>query len=339
MSEAPPDTATTSHQSRVRAGAISVVAGLGLLGVKYYAYLATGSSAILSDAAESIVNVIAAIVALAALVVSSWPADRTHPYGHGKIEFMTAAFEGGLIAFAAVVIVAEAIGSLIRGVEVRSLDLGIALTLGAGIANYALGWFLIRTGERQSSMALIADGRHVQADFWTSVGVVVGLTLVLLTGIPWIDPVCAILVGINLAVTGWRLAREAAGGLLDEEDPALLREIVDAVNDHRMPGIIQLHFLRAIRSGSFRHFDAHLVVPEHWPVERAHDLADDLERRVTQSLNGEAEIAFHLDPCKQSYCDRCDLDPCPIRQRPFVAPSRIPFDEATRPENPTSGQW
>jgi cation diffusion facilitator family transporter len=264
--------------------------------------------------------------------VASWPADRNHPYGHGKVEFMTAAFEGGLIAFAALLIIYEAIGVLIRGAVVESLDVGIGLTFAAGVANYVLGWFLIHTGERNSSAALIADGKHVQADFWTSVGVVAGLGLVIATGLTWLDPVIAILVGINLAFTGWRLVRESAGALLDEEDPALLRELVAAINANRIPGVIRLHYLRAIRSGNFRHVDAHLVVPEFWPVERAHDLADELEARVASSVKGEAEIAFHLDPCKRSFCRECDLPDCPIRVAPFVAHSDIPFEEAVRPE-------
>ncbi len=322
----------TSHPSRIRAGAISVVVGAVLLGVKFYAYRITGSTAILSDAMESIVNVLAALVALGAMIVASWPADRNHPYGHGKVEFMTAAFEGGLIAFAALLIISESVGTLIRGAVVQSLDLGIAITLAAGVANYVLGWFLIRTGTRHSSLALVADGKHVQADFWTSVGVVVGLGLVLLTGKTWIDPLVAILVGVNLARTGWHLVREAAGGLLDEEDPELLREIVDAINANLVPGVIRLHYLRAIRSGNFRHVDAHLVVPEYWPVDRAHDLADELEARVTATLTGEAEIAFHIDPCEQSFCSQCDIEDCPIRVEPFVARSVIPFEEAIRPE-------
>ncbi len=303
-----------------------------LLGVKYYAYRITGSAAILSDAMESIVNVLAATAALGAVIVASWPADRNHPYGHGKAEFLTAAFEGGMIAFAALLIVSEAIDTLIRGVEIHALDVGMAITLAAGVANYLLGWFLIRAGKLHSSAALIADGTHVQADFWTSVGVVIGLGLVTLTGQTWLDPLAAILVGINLAFTGWKVVRESAGALLDEEHPELLKEIVDAINANRVQGFIRLHFLRAIRSGNFRHVDAHLVVPEYWSVERAHALADEVEARVTSSLNGEAEIAFHIDPCGRDFCSECDIEDCPIRRVSFVAHSHISFEEAIRPE-------
>lgn len=333
-----PDGNGTSHRTRVRAGVVSLAVGALLLVVKFYAYQLTGSAAILSDAMESIVNVVAACFALGALIVASWPADRNHPYGHGKVEFVTAAFEGGLIAFAALLIIAEAARSLIRGGEVQAIDYGIAITLAAGVANYALGWFLIRTGHRHLSLALIADGKHVQTDFWTSAGVVVGLLLVRITGVQWIDPVVAILVGLNLAWAGWRLVREAAGGLLDEEDPELLREIVDALNQHRVPGVIRVHFLRAIRSGNFRHVDAHLVVPEYWPVERAHDLADDLEARVTDAIAGEGEIAFHLDPCRRQFCRQCAVADCPIRVEPFESKPPFVFEEAIRPER-KGGAW
>ncbi len=311
-----------------------MVVGTALLGVKFYAYSITGSAAVLSDAMESIVNVVAAAFALGALVVASWPADRNHPYGHGKVEFMTAAFEGGLIAFAALVIIGEGVGALLHGVAIQDLGAGMTLTLGAGAVNAVLGWFLIRTGQRHASIALVADGKHVLADFWTSVGVVVGLGLVVATDQTWIDPVVAIVVGLNLAATGWRVVREAAGGLLDEEDPGLLREILDAINQNPMPGVVRLHFLRAIRSGGFRHVDAHLVVPEYWTVERAHDLADEVEIRVTRRLSGEAEIAFHIDPCERSHCRQCDVEVCPIRIEPFVERSVIDMEEATRPEAP-----
>lgn len=317
---------------RIRAGVVSLLVGVLLLGAKYYAFKLTGSAAILSDAMESIVNVVAAAVALGALVVASWPADRNHPYGHGKVEFMTAAFEGGLIAFAALLIVSEAVQTLIRGAEVRDLDRGLAIIAAAGAANYLLGWFLIRTGRRHTSLALVADGKHVQTDFYTSAGVVVGLLLVMLTGEEWIDPVIAIAVGLNLAVAGWRLVREAAGGLLDEEDPELLREIVDALNTHRVPGVIRVHFLRAIRSGNFRHVDAHLVVPEYWPIERAHDLADDLEAKVTAEISGEGEIAFHMDPCRRMYCRQCEVLDCPIRREAFESKPPFVFEDAIRPE-------
>ena len=317
---------------RLRAGVLSLVVGAVLLVAKYFAYEMTGSTAILSDAMESIVNVVAAMFAIGGLVFAGRPADRNHPYGHGKIEFFSAAFEGGLIAFAAVMIVYQAGDSLLHGVEVRQLDLGLAITAAAGFANLALGGFLVRAGRRSQSLTLVADGQHVLSDFWTSLGIVIGLLLVRLTGVLWLDPLVAALVGVNLAWTGLRLVRHAAGGLLDEEDTELLRKLIQALNSNVVPGIIRVHNLRAIRSGSFGHIDAHLVVPEFWSVMAAHDASDAFERQVIAACGIEGEIVFHTDPCRRAYCARCDIPSCPIRVEPFRFRPDLTVDEVVQPD-------
>src|SRR5262245_44724549 len=214
-------------RTRLRAGVLSLVVALVLLAAKFEAYRRTGSAAVLSDAMESIVNVVAAGFGIWSLLFAGRPADRNHPYGHGKIEFMSAAFEGGLIAFAAVLILWEALQGLLYGVEVKRLETGVAITLGAGLVNLALGWYLVRTGRRHASIALEADGRHVLSDFWTSLGIVAGLGLVALTGVVWLDPLVAAVVALNLMRTGVKLIRHAAGALLDEEDPRLLTRPLD----------------------------------------------------------------------------------------------------------------
>ncbi len=319
---------------RLRAGLVSLVLSVVLLAAKYQAYRLTGSTAILSDALESIVNVVAAVFALGGLLFAGRPADRNHPYGHGKIEFFSAAFEGGLIAFAAVLIIYEVVQSLIHGAEVRSLDLGVTIVLGAGLVNLALGWFLVRTGRTYASLALVADGQHVLSDFYTSAGIVVGLLLVRFTGIPWLDPVVAAAVALNLMRTGFRLVRHAAGGLLDEEDPVLLERLLDVLRGHVGQGIIRIHHLRAIRAGRFHHVDAHLVVPEFWSVERAHAVAEDLADRVIRKLGVEGELLFHTDPCHRVYCAMCDLDGCTIRREPFRARPPLTLEEAVQPDMP-----
>lgn len=319
---------------RLRAGIISLVVSLVLLAAKYQAYLLTGSTAILSDALESIVNVVAAVFALGGLAFAGRPADRNHPYGHGKVEFFSAAFEGGLIAFAAVVIIYEVVQSLVRGGEIRSLDAGLAIVLAAGLVNLALGAYLVRTGRKHESLTLVADGRHVLADFYTSAGIVAGLLLVRFTGLAWLDPLVAAVVALNLMWTGFRLVRQAAGGLLDEEDPVLLGRLLDVLRGHVGQGIIRIHHLRAIRSGRFHHVDAHLVVPEFWSVDRAHELAEDLAERVIRDLGVEGELVFHTDPCHRIYCAMCDLDPCPVRREPFRARPPLTLEEAVQPDMP-----
>ena len=319
---------------RVRAGAISLVVSILLLAAKYQAYRLTGSTAILSDALESIVNVVAAVFALGGIIFAGRPADRNHPYGHGKIEFFSAAFEGGLIAFAAVLILYEVVLSLVVRLQVRELDTGLLIISGAGLANLALGLFLVRTGRKHQSLTLLADGQHVLSDFWTTVGVVVGLLLVRVTGIWWVDPLVAAVVAINLMWTGFRLVRHAAGGLLDEEDTLLLNRLLGVLGGHVGQGIIRVHHLRAIRAGRFHHVDAHLVVPEFWSVDRAHEVAEDLADRVIRALGVDGELIFHTDPCHRAYCPMCDLDDCPVRREPFSARPPLTLEEAVQPDMP-----
>ena len=321
-------------RARLRAVVVSLVVSAALLAAKYQAYLLTGSTAILSDALESIVNVVAAVFALGGIIFAGRPADRNHPYGHGKIEFFSAAFEGGLIAFAAVVIVYEVVLALLRGVEVRALDVGVAIVLGAGGVNLLLGWYLIRTGRRYESLTLVADGRHVLSDFYTSAGIVVGLLLVRFTGLAWLDPLVAAVVALNLLWTGYRLVRLAAGGLLDEEDPELLDRLLKVLQPHLGQGVIRIHHLRAIRAGRFHHVDAHLVVPEFWSVERSHEMAEDLGERVVKDLGVDGEMTLHTDPCHRIYCRMCDLDECPVLREPFSGRPPLTLDEAVQPDMP-----
>ena len=331
---APPVARTSDDEIRIRAALISLVVSALLLGAKYWAYRITGSAAILSDALESIVNVVAAAFAFSGLVFAGRPADRNHPYGHGKIEFLSAAFEGGLITFAALVILYEVVLVVIRGAELRNIDTGLGIVVAAGLVNLALGAFLLRTGRRYASLALVADGQHVLSDFWTSVGIAAGLLLVRFTGLPWLDPLVAALVAVNLMRTGVRLVRRAAGGLLDEEDPALLDRLLEVLGPHVGQGIIRVHHLRAIRAGRFHHVDAHLVVPEFWAVDRAHELAEDLSEKVIRELGIEGELVFHTDPCHRIYCAMCDLAECPVRREPFRTRPPITLDEAVRPDTP-----
>ena len=312
---------------------LSFVVAVGLLAAKFWAYARTGSQAIFGDALESIVNVVAALVALSVLRYAGRPADRDHPYGHGKVEFFSAAFEGGLIFCAALVILWQAFEAFVQGAMPRELDLGVLVTLAAGVANGLLGWFLVSYGRRSGSPALVADGQHVLSDFWTSLGVVLGLLAVRLTGIAWLDPAIAAVMMVWLLITGWRIVRRAIGGLLDAEDPELLKQVVESLSGRFGDGVIRVHHLRAIRSGSFRHISAHLVVPEFWSVHRAHDLAEDLGVHVAGALPGDAAVDFHTDPCERTWCSMCDLEACSVRQQPFVRLEPLTVDEAVRPDD------
>jgi cation diffusion facilitator family transporter len=327
-----PAIVTDDTRVRFRAGLLSLVVAVVLLAAKYQAYLLTGSTAILSDALETIVNVVAAVFALGSIVFAGRPADRNHPYGHGKIEFISAAFEGGLIAFAAVVIVYEVVQAFWHGPRVGRLDIGLAIVVLAGLINLALGLFLVRAGRRHRSLILVADGQHVLSDVWTSAGIVAGLLAVHLTGLPWLDPLVAALVALWLMWTGVRLVRQAAGGLLDEEDADLLQRLTHTLTGHVGQGVIRVHHLRAIRAGRFHHVDAHLVVPEFWTVEQAHELAEDLSARVIREAAVEGELLFHTDPCHRAYCAICDLEGCPVRREAFAGRPPLTVDEAVQPD-------
>jgi cation diffusion facilitator family transporter len=237
-----------------------------------------------------------------------------------------------MIVFAALLILYEAVSALIGGSDLQQLDLGIWITAAAGLANGALGVYLVKVGRRHDSLTLVADGKHVVADFWTSVGVVVGLVLVEWTGLRWLDPLAAIVVACWLLRTGVGLVRTAAGGLLDEEDSDLVRRLVGLLEPHLTQGVIRVHQLRAIRAGRFHHVSAHLVVPEFWTVERAHDLAESLAARVVRELGNEGELTFHTDPCQRTYCRMCDVEACSVRVQPYAGRPPLTPDEAVRPD-------
>jgi cation diffusion facilitator family transporter len=285
-----------ARRVRVRAAMLSLLAGAVIFGAKLSAYLLTGSTAVLSDALESVVNVIAAAFAVWAVRFGAQPADHDHPYGHGKVEFLSAAFEGGLVAFAGAVTVLAAVRALLVGAAVRELDAGLAISAGAAAANLALGFFLVRSGRATRSPTLIADGQHVLSDVWTTAGVLLGLLLVRVTGVQALDGVAALVVALLLARLGIRLVLGAVGGLLDEEDPQLVHALTSAFARADVEGIGGAHRIRAIRAGDVIHVDAHVYVPAGWTVARAHAATERLEKAVRESSGLPCDIAVHLDP-------------------------------------------
>ncbi len=314
---------------RIRIALLSIVGGVCVLGLKYLSFLLSGSVALKSDAIESIVNVVAAVFALGAVIFAGRPADKEHPYGHGKIEHFSAAFEGGLISLAAVFILLEAAKGLIYGVELKDLGRGLAVNLVAGAINGLLGWFLLTEGRKTRSKALEADGHHILSDFWTTIGIATGLVAVKVTGITWLDPVMAMVVGLLLARTGFRLVKESSQALLDMEDPEVLGKVLGAMNAVRTSDIIAVHELRTFRSGRYTHVDVHMVVPEFYPVRQAHDLCEGFGMKALASADIEGEVHTHVDPCGRLYCDRCPVEACTIRVTPKTLEAAFSLDEAT----------
>lgn len=306
-------------ESRLRlyGGILSLTAGLAIMALKFYAYRLTGSTAVLSDALESVVNVLAAAFALWAIRAAEAPPDDSHPYGHGKFEFVTAVFEGGLISFAALMIGYEAITGLIHRQAAPDLTQGFWVMALAGVLNGLLGFVLIALGKRTQSMALEADGKHVLTDFITTIGILIGLGIVKLTGITWLDPAIALLMAILLAFAGFPLMKNAIDGLMDAADEPLLEKLLGSLERNRGPGLIRVHHVRAMRNGRRIHVDGHLVLPEFWSVEKAHDITEEYEETVVKDLFLEGEMEFHVDPCRRVYCRSCDMPECPIRVEPF----------------------
>ena len=305
-------------QSRWRAGLLTFVISILLLNVKLAAYFITGSQAILSDALESIINVVASAFVLYTLYVSAQPPDREHPYGHGKVEFFSAGFEGALIVMAALGILYTALPALFQPPALHQLDFGIGLLAAASVVNYVMGIYLIRVGRAERSDALVADGRHVQTDAFTSFGVILGLTLVHLTGRAQLDPLIAIAVAGQILVSGWHLAKHAIGGLMNEADPDFLAQVAGALEQIRRPGWTTPHYLRSWRSGAERFIDFHLVLPRFWDLERVHAVQKVIEPALLDLTQEAGHVIIHFDPCKPRHCAVCDLPECPVRAAAFA---------------------
>lgn len=312
------------EKQRSIAAKVSLVAGFTIMVGKFYAFSLTGSLAVFSDALESIINVITAAFALFVVYYSAKPVDKDHPYGHGKIEYFSEAFEGGLITFAAGFIIIDAIAAFFTEHQVRQLNVGLYIVFVAGVLNLLLGMYLIYKGKKTKSVALKASGHHVISDFWTSFGVFVGLFLVEITGLVVLDIISALAVGLFLGYTGIRLVLESVDGLLDKEDLGLLKKLAVVFTKHAKDGIIQVHHAKVIRSGWYNHIDAHLVVPEYWTIDEVHDNVVDFEKAVLKECGFKGEINYHLDPCRKAYCKVCEVKNCPIRQHEFE--HRMPVD-------------
>jgi cation diffusion facilitator family transporter len=308
----------SSYKTHLLAMILALVVGSLLMAVKFVAYFITGSAAVLSDALESIINVVASGFVLYSIYLSHQPPDKSHPYGHGKIEYFAVGFEGALIILAAGAILYKAIPSFFLAKVLSRLDFGILLVLGTSVVNLLLGLFLVRTGRRTMSAPVEADGKHLLTDVFTSVGVVIGLVLVKVTGWGWWDPVTAITVAVNIVITGWHLVKKSFGRLMDEADPELLGRIVEILNEHRHPDWIDIHQLRTRYYGDKVHVDFHLVVPRSLGLLEAHFEAKEIEEKILKSLREVAEVIVHVDPCEDPFCEWCLRDKCQDRGRDFV---------------------
>ena len=274
---------------------LSFAAGILMLLIKWYAYNITGSTAILSDAVESVVHIIGVAFAVFSLWLSLKPADVSHLYGHEKINYFSAGVEGGLIILAAAYIIFVSVKRLIFGIELTNLDTGTYFTLGASVINLVLGSYLVWKGKKSNSIILIANGKHVLTDSWTSFGVVAGLLLTLLTGWHPFDPLVAILVAINIFWTGGKLIRQSAGGLMDEADSGIGNKLRDVLERETGKRGLRYHQLRYRESGNSLWVEFHLLFPQGTILDDAHPIATEIESLIKSIFNKDVNVVTHLE--------------------------------------------
>lgn len=289
-----------------------------LMGIKFFAYFITNSTAVLSDALESIINVAAGSFALYSIHFASKPKDADHPYGHGKIENVSAGFEGALILIAGLSIIIKAVYGFFFPYEIDSLDAGLALSALAGLCNFFMGSYLIKKGKEHNSLLMAADGRHLVSDTISSIGLVAGLAIMYFTKLYWVDNVMAIIFGLVIFRMGYKLIKEAITGLLDEADMEKLNQVVKIFNENRQQKWIDIHNLRVLKHGSLLHIDCHLTLPWYLSLEEAHKEVTDVEKLIKKRLGEEVEFFIHADPCLPSSCPICPVNDCNYRKAPLV---------------------
>src|SRR5690625_333635 len=283
---------------------LSIAAALVTIGLKTSAWYVTGSVGLLSDAAESFVNLFAAIVALVALTVAAKPADKNHHFGHTKAEYFSAALEGLMIFIAAAFIIVSSIERFFNPQALDNVGIGLGVSLVAAAVNGAVAFILIRVGRRHRSITLVADGKHLLTDVWTSAGVVVGVLLVALTGWTRLDAVIAFLVGVNILVTGWRLITQSTAGFMDVSLPKDDNDRIKAILASFTSNEVQFHALRTREAGRLRFMSVHILVPGRWTVQQGHDLTEDIADSLREEYP-ELRVTCHVEPIEdpRSYED------------------------------------
>lgn len=298
---------------RKKAAYISLAVGIGMFITKITAYFITGSVAIFSDAAESVVHVAATGMALFSIILSSKPADKSHLYGHGNVEYFSAGVEGLLIVIAAGVIIYQAVLDLIAGPTLKALNIGVIFISVAGIVNLALGYYLIKTGKNTNSLTLVADGKHVLTDAITSIGVLVAIILVLITDYVLLDPILAIIVALNIVFTGYKLIRESVAGLMLETNPEVLKKISDKLISMRKYYWIDIHELRYWQSGERTFIDFHLILPYYFTIEQSHAEEKYIDEELDKAFPN-TQIKIHFDYCVPELCKFCGYQKCEVRK-------------------------
>ncbi len=292
---------------------ISLIVGIVLMLAKFTAYFLTSSNAILTDAAESIVNVLASSFAFYSIYLAAQPRDLNHPYGHGKVEFFSVFVEGSLILLAGIIIVFKSAFNILYPHEIQFLIDGAIIIGITGVINYILGFYLIRQSEKYNSLTLYADGKHLMTDAYTSAGLVIGLLLIYYTGTLYLDSILSAALGIFIIYNGYKLIRKSVGGLMDESDFDLIDGVISILNEHRNDSWIDIHNLRTQRYGNELHIDCHLTLPYYFDLNRVHEEVSKVDRLVNENESLPVEFFIHADPCIPQCCHYCRMEDCPVR--------------------------
>jgi len=304
-------------RSNIRLQTLVLLAGVLLMAVKFLAWRLTHSNTILSDALESIVNVVAGAFALYSLVLAAKPRDREHPYGHGKVEFISAGIEGGLVVLAGGAIIWRAVQALLSHQQLHDLETGILLTGGAGAVNLIMGLVLKKRGQKARSLTMEASGTHLLSDAWSTVAMVAGLILIRITGLLWLDQLFAIVFALYIIITGLRIFRRSVAGIMDEADMDLAATVIAMLEANRRPQWVDVHNFRMIKYGSVLHIDCHVTLPWYYSLEQAHHEITAIEELVNGRHDQDVELFIHMDPCIPRSCSICQLSDCPQRKAPF----------------------
>jgi cation diffusion facilitator family transporter len=295
---------------------ITIIA-ITLFIVKLAAWFITNSLAILTDALESIVNIVAAFLGLYSLSLSAKPKDADHPYGHGKVEFISSAIEGTLIITAGFFIIYEAVQNFFYPHEIAKLNVGILLVSATAVVNFIAGSICLATGKRNKSLQLIAGGKHLITDTYSTIGILAGLAVIYFTGYTIIDSLIACIVAIIIIYTGYTIVRPSIAGIMDEADKTLLNDIVACLNKHRRENWIDIHNMRIIKYGSTLHCDCHLTVPWYLNVREAHAEIEALGTLIKKEFGEAVELFVHSDGCQEYSCRICAKQNCMVRLHPF----------------------
>lgn len=297
---------------------LAIATGVFLLLVKLYTWWLTGSNAILSDALESVVNVVASSFALYSVVLSARPQDENHPYGHGKIEFLSVGLEGALIMIAGIATIGKAIYNFFYPQEITAIDIGLALTAFSGAVNFGMSRILIRKGTQLNSISMVGDGQHLLTDVYSSIGLMAGLVVIYFTGQVWLDNLIAIGFSGFVIYSGYRLLRDSISGIMDEADLQLIKQVIEIMNRNRRRNWVDIHNLRIIKYGHGLHIDCHATIPWYFTLREAHTEVKLIDELITKNLPNEVEFFIHADPCEPPRsCAICKKDNCSVREQAF----------------------